>query len=109
MVIVSELKAENRVADPLWSPVGEEQVQGTKLRQINRPVAPTIRVIGLGAVIAVAQVVDRDTISVDVNRCGSRNVSLPIAIVRRSEVKPLRQDNAETGETKGGPEAGFGR
>ena len=53
------------MADILRSPGGEEEICVTELRQIYRPVAPAIRVISLGDVVAVAQVVDRDPIAVD--------------------------------------------
>ena len=60
MVAVSELKAENWVAYIFRSPGGEKKVDIAELRQVNRPIAPAVRVIGLGAVVTVAKVVDGD-------------------------------------------------
>src|SRR5271167_3697849 len=102
MVVVSELEADDRMANILWSPRGEEKVCVTELRKVNRPVAPAIRVIGLGAVVAVTQIVDRDPIPVDLDRGGSSRVSLPITLVRRLQAEPPRQHNTEACETQSG-------
>src|ERR1019366_5302107 len=108
MVVVTELETDNRMADILRPPSCEEKVRVPKLREINRPVAPAIRVIGFGAIVAVTQVVNRDTISVDFDRGCSISVGPPIPVVRRAYAEPPRQHDTEAGKTESGsPEPSF--
>ena len=100
MVVVAELEADNRVADILRSPGGEEKVCVTELRQVHRAITPAIRVVGLGTVVAVAQVVNHDPVSANLSPGGPIGVGLPVPFIRGPQAEPPRQHNAEACETQ---------
>src|SRR5436190_12695521 len=96
MFMVSELKAGNRVVYPPQAPIYEEQVHRTDLRHIHGPIAPTVRVVEFGLVVAVTPVVDRYPISVELGPCGSISIGLPGSLVGRLQAKPPDQHYAKT-------------
>src|SRR5204862_1424213 len=62
--LFSEAKTEHRVGDEGRAPVHQEQVNSVQPAQVVRPVIVADIVIGLGSVIAIPPVMDRDAITV---------------------------------------------
>jgi len=102
MLVVSKLKADDRVAGKGYAPVRQEKVGGLDLRKIDATIAPAIRVVGFGTIVAVAQIVNGDPISVHFSPGGSIAVGLPIALVRGLQGEPPCEHTTKAGETQDG-------
>ena len=59
------------------------------------------RVISLGAVVAIADVVKGDFIAIDVRPRELRHIRLPVAVVGRLQCQPPREDECERREDYG--------
>src|SRR5271170_4894013 len=78
VLAIAKVEAHNRMTDPPNAPVDEEEINPAKLRQIVAPIAPAVRVVALGAVIAIANVMHLNLISIDIGPRSTRNVRTPI-------------------------------
>jgi len=81
MRVVSKLEADDWVARKAQTPVRQEEINGSKLGKIECAIAPAIRVLGFGTVVTVAQIVNRDPVSVDFSPGGSISIGLPRSTV----------------------------
>ena len=90
----------SRKMDLRLGPCGE---RSACINQVDRLIAPAIGELGLSAVIAVAQVVDRNLIAMKLNPGGSRGIGSPIGIIRRLQTEPPCQYHAKTKEAGQGP------
>ena len=89
-VNVPEIETENGVRDPGRAPVVDEEIEAANVVEVDLPGFPLAGVIELGAVVAVAQVVDGDDVPVDIRIRGARDVGLPVFVVRRTSVNHQR-------------------
>src|SRR5213079_600270 len=78
---VSELKADDGMRDPGRAPVIDREVDAGDLRDAHRARLPMRGVVGLGPVVAVAYVVQRYFVALNVAPRFRGNVRLPVAIV----------------------------
>src|SRR5947207_13740699 len=85
---VSELEADNGVRDPGRAPVIDREVDAGDLRDAHSARLPMRGVVGLGPVVAVAYVVQRYFVALNVGPSFLRHIRLPVAIVGRSKRQP---------------------
>src|SRR6266550_6860766 len=85
---VSELEAGNGMRDPGRAPVIDRQVDACDLRDAHRARLPMRGVFGLGPVVAVAYVVQRYFVALNVSPRFLGHVRLPVAIVGRRKRQP---------------------
>src|SRR6266513_5474475 len=85
---VSELKADDGMSDPGRAPVIDREVDAGDLRDTHGARLPMRSVVGLGPVIAVAYVVQRYFVALNVGPRFLRHVGLPVAIVGRRKRQP---------------------
>src|SRR4029077_12431709 len=78
---VSKLKAHDRMRDPRRAPIINREVDAGDLRDAYGPRLPMRRVIGLGSIVAVANVVKCYFVAWNVGPCILGDVRLPVAIV----------------------------
>src|SRR6266478_2444421 len=89
--MVAELEADDGMRDPRRAPVGEENIHAAYLRKVERSSLPTRRVVALGAVVTVADVVNGHVIAVYFRPGGLCHVGLPGPVIRRLQGKPPGQ------------------
>src|SRR5438093_5352487 len=85
---VSELKAGNGMRDPGRTPVIDREVNPSDLGDAHGARLPMRGVVGLGPVVAVAYVVQRYFVAVNVGPRFLGHVRLPVAIVGRRQRQP---------------------
>src|SRR5882724_8518442 len=92
---VCELKTNDGVRNPRRSPVIDCQVDAGDLREPHGARFPVRRVIGVGAIIAIANIVKSKFIAVDVRPCQLRDIRLPVSVIARFQCKPPGEQDAE--------------
>src|SRR5436190_4075569 len=92
---VSELEADDWMGDPGRAPVIDREVYAGDLRNTHRTRFPVRRVVGLGPVIAVAYVMQRYFVALNVGPRFLGHIRLPVAIVGRRKRQPPRKHNTE--------------
>src|SRR6266702_8197214 len=85
---VSELKAGDGMRDPGRAPVINCEVDAGDLRDAHSARLPMRGVVGLGAIVAVAYVVQRYFVALNVGPRFLGHVRLPVAIVGRRKCQP---------------------
>src|SRR5213080_485485 len=85
---VCELEADDGMRDPGRAPVIDRQVDAGDLRDAHGARLPMRGVVGLGPVVAVADVVQRYFVALNVGPPFLGNVRLPVAIVGRRKGQP---------------------
>src|SRR6266704_4974568 len=85
---VSELKAGDGMRDPGRTPVIDREVDAGDLRNAHSARLPMGGVVGLGPVVAVAYVVQRYFVALNVGPSFLRHIRLPVAIVGRRKRQP---------------------
>ncbi len=80
-LIVAEVEAHYRMADPTNPPVYEEQVGRPQLGELEHAVAPAIGVLCLGTIVAIAYVVQRNAVPGSLCPCSASDVRTPFAAV----------------------------
>ena len=80
---ICELETDDGMRNPWRTPVIDGQIDAGYLREPHGARFPVRRVIGVGAIIAVADVVKSEFVTVDVRPRQLRHVGLPVAIVAR--------------------------
>src|SRR5437870_1882327 len=85
---VSELKAGDGMRDPGRAPVIDREVDAGDLRDAHGARLPMRGVVGLGSVVAVAYIVQRYFVALNVGPCFVGDVRLPVAIVGRRKRQP---------------------
>src|SRR2546430_1473927 len=80
---VSELEADDGMRDPGRPPVIDREVDAGDLRDVHRARLPMRGIVGLGPVVAVAYVVQRYFVALNVRPRFLGHVRLPVAIVGR--------------------------
>src|SRR5713101_5959126 len=85
---VSELEADDGMGDPGRAPVIDREVDAGDLRDAHGARLPMRRVVGLGPVIAVAYIVKRYFVALNVCPRFLGHVRLPVAIVGRRKRQP---------------------
>src|SRR6266496_4152605 len=88
------------MGDPWRPPVIDCEIDTSDLRETHGARVPVRRVVGRGAIVAVANIVKREFVAVDVRPCQLRHIGLPVAIIAGFECKPPDEDKAE-GEEDG--------
>ena len=99
---IAEIETHNGVAYPLDSPIDEEEISTTNIGKIERAVAPTIRVFGLGSIVAVSDIVQCYPVSRGLGPGSPGNICAPRSVVRRLQAQPPYQDHAKTKEGRQG-------
>src|SRR5881398_2384948 len=90
---VSELEAYDGMRDPGRAPVIDREVDAGDLRDVHGARLPMRGVVGLGPVVAVADVVQRYFVALNVGPPFLGHVRLPVAIVgRRKRQPPCKHD-----------------
>ena len=92
---VSELEADDGMRDPGRAPVVNREIDAGDLRDAHSASVPTRCIVGLGPVVAVAYVVERHFVALNVGPRFLGHVRLPIAIVGRRKRQPPRKHNTE--------------
>src|SRR5438477_3050906 len=92
---VSELEADDGMRDPGRTPVIDREVDAGDLGDAHDARFPSRRVVGLGPVIAVADVVQRYFVALNVGPRFLGHVRLPVAIVGRRKRQPPDEHAAE--------------
>src|SRR5947208_10613910 len=92
---VSELEADDGMRDPGRAPVIDREVDAGDLRDAHSARFPVRGVIGLGAVVTVANIVQGYFVALDLRPRELRDVELPIGFVARLEAKPPGKNRAE--------------
>src|SRR5436190_552714 len=87
---VSELEAGNGMRDPGRAPVIDREVDACDLRDAHGARLPMRGVVGLGPVVAVAYVMQRYFVALNVGPRFLGHVRLPVAIVGRRQRQPPR-------------------
>src|SRR5437016_10998347 len=85
---VSELEAGDGMRDPGRAPVIDREIDAGDLRDAHRARLPMGGVVGLGPVVAVAYVVQRYFVALNVGPSFLRHIRLPVAIVGRRKRQP---------------------
>src|SRR5437870_6608371 len=85
---VSELEADDGMRDPGRTPVIDREVDAGDLRDAHGARLPMRGVVGLGPVVAVAYVVQRYFVALNVGPRFLGHVRLPVAIVSRRKRQP---------------------
>src|SRR5205085_6980531 len=85
---VSELKTGDGMRDPGRAPVIDREVDARDLRDAHSARLPMRGVVGLGPVVAVAYVVQRYFVALNVGPRFLGHVRLPVAIVGRRKRQP---------------------
>src|SRR6266513_2893445 len=85
---VSELKADDGMRDPGRAPVADREVDAGDLRDAHGARLPMRGVVGLGPVVAVAYVVQRYFVALNVGPRFLGHVRLPVTIVGRRKRQP---------------------
>ena len=93
---VGELEADDGMRDPRRAPVVDGNVNAGDLRNAHGARLPARRVIRLGAVVAVADVVQRDLVAVNLRPRELGHVGLPVAVVARLDREPPREHDRKT-------------
>ena len=101
-LVIAEVEAHNGVAYPLDSPIDEEEISTTNIGKIERAVAPTIRVFGLGSIVAVSDIVQRYTVSRGLGPGPPGNICPPRSVVGRLQAQPPYQDHGKTKQGRQG-------
>jgi hypothetical protein len=96
--VAHEAEAHHDVRDRVAHPVARDEVGGAEVRQVERGIVPTRGEVGLGAVVEVPDVVERDALTVDIGPGEARHLGLPVAIVRGRDVEPPAQDRGKGDE-----------
>ncbi len=96
--VAHEPEAHHDVRDRVAHPVARDEVGGAQVRQVERRVVPARGEVGLGAVVEVADVVERDALAVDVGPGEAGHLGLPVAVVRGRDVEPPAEDRGEGDE-----------
>jgi hypothetical protein len=105
MALVAEIEADNRMCDPGRAPPGDKDIDAVEISKVVGTCLPVAGVVLLAAVVAVAEVVDCDLVSVDVGVSGFSVVGLLVAVVWRLEREPPYGDDNESGESNRQPHA----
>src|SRR5207249_5089911 len=92
---VSELEAGDGMRDPGRAPVIDREVDAGDLRDAHGTRLPTRGVVGLGPVVAVAYVVQRYFVALNVGPRFLGHVRLPVAIVGRRKRQPPSKHDTE--------------
>src|SRR5438067_10532939 len=85
---VSELKADDGMRDPGRAPVIDREIDAGDLRDAHGARLPTRGVVGLGPVVAVADVVQRYFVALNVGPRFLGHIRLPVAVVGRRKRQP---------------------
>src|SRR6266404_692984 len=85
---VSELEADNGVRDPGRAPVIDREIDAGDLRDVHDARLPMRGVVGLGPVVAVAHVVQRYFVTLNVGPPFLGHVRLPVTTVGRRKRQP---------------------
>ena len=85
---VRELETDDGMRDPGRAPVIDGEIDAGDLREMHGARLPVRRVIGLGPVVAVADVVQCDFVSVDFRPRKVRDIGLPVGLVGRRKAEP---------------------
>jgi hypothetical protein len=96
--VAHEAEAHHDVRDRVAHPVARDQVGGAQVRQIEGRVVPARGEVGLGAVVEVANVVERHALAVDVGPGEAGHLGLPVAVVRGRDAEPPAEDRGEGDE-----------
>ena len=102
VLAVAEIETHDGVAYPLDSPIGEEEIGTAKIGKIERAVAPTICVFGLGSIVAVSDIVQGYAVARGLGPSAPCNICAPLSVVRRLQAQPPHQDRAKTKEGRQG-------
>src|SRR5947208_3589339 len=92
---VSELEAGNGMRDPGRAPVIDREVDACDLRDAHSARVPMRRIVGLGPVVAVAYVVERYFVALNVGPRFLGHVRLPVTIVGWRKRQPPCKHNTE--------------
>src|SRR5439155_5062569 len=93
---VGELKADDGMSYQRRAPVVDGKVNAGDTRDARGARLPARGVIGLGVVVAVADVVQRDLVAVDFRPGELRDVGLPVAFVARLDCEPPCENDSKT-------------
>ena len=93
---VGKLEANNGMRDPRRAPVVDGKVNAGDMRNARGTRLPARRVIRLGAVVAVADVVQRNLIAVNLCPRELGHIGLPVAVVARLDREPPREHDRKT-------------
>src|SRR5437016_12457883 len=88
---VSELEADDGMCNPGRAPVFDREVDAGDLRDAHGARLPMRGIVGLGPVVAVAYVVQRYFVALNVGPRFLGHVRLPVAIVGRRKRQPPRE------------------
>src|SRR5436190_1495260 len=78
---VCELETDDGMRDPWRTPVVDGEIDARNLREPYGARLPARRVVRVGAIVAVADVVEGEFITVDIRPCHLRHVGLPVAVI----------------------------
>src|SRR5437868_7303093 len=92
---VCELETDDGMCNPRRTPVVDREIDAGDLRKPHGPRLPVGRVVGRGAIIAVANIVKSKFVAVYFRPRQLRHIGLPIAIVARFECEPPAKHNPE--------------
>src|SRR4051794_8782878 len=85
VLIVTKIETDHRVGDPRRAPIHEVCVHPSKLRQVVSSSLPLAGVIKLGAIPAIADVVNDDRVPAHLCARQAANVRLPVSFVGWSQ------------------------
>ncbi len=80
-MIVAELETDDGMGDPRRSPIRHEQIDATKLAQVDGSGQPLTGIFEFSTVSAVTKIMNGDAIAIDVSPWSFGVVFLPVTIV----------------------------
>ena len=83
------------MGDHRGAPVDHEEVEPAELREIIGAILVAHGVVGLRAIVRVAEIVDDQLVALHLRRRQADHVGLPVAIVAGSERAPPEQDDGQ--------------
>src|SRR5207248_11542913 len=93
---VSELETGDGMRDPGRAPVIDREIDAGDLRDAHSARLPMGGIVGLGPVIAVAYVVQRYFVALNVGPSFLGHILLPVAIVGRRKRQPPDEHESKT-------------
>src|SRR5205814_440941 len=92
---VGELETYNGMGHPRRPPIIDREVDAGDMRNARGTRLPARRVIRLGAVVAVAAVVQRNLVAVNLRPRELGHIGLPVAVVARLDREPHASTTAK--------------
>lgn len=100
---VAETETDHGMGDARRPPVDQKEVHAPQLGQVEGPVVVAHRVVGFGAVLAVADIVDSDVVVPDFGPGENRHIRLPVPIVGGRDQRPPCGEHRPEKDKEGAP------